>query len=282
LSAPGFVALFRDGQELWDEQEVVVLQTVAAALSNTFAREELFNQVQQTLSETEALYRGGAALSEASTYQEILDVLLGNTVLGEQSNSATLQIFDRPWVEDQMPAYADVVAYWSNDGNRTIQQRYMVEEFPSALDVMRDGTPLFIEDLSQDNILDRRAHALFRRALGARSLVIVPLVVGGQRVGYLHTDFRIAKRFPESVRRRLISLAQQAAIAVLNIRQLQASEARVRREQLIREVTGRIQASTDVRGVLQVAVRELGRAFGTSHNRIQFHPSRTDEDQDAR
>lgn len=280
--APGFIAIFRDSQELWEEQEIVVLQTVAAALSNTFAREELFNQVQQTLSETEALYRGGAALSEASTYQEILDVLLGYTVLGQGSHSATLQIFNRPWLNNQVPDHADVVAYWSEDGGQSIQRRYMVDEFPSALEVMRAGSPLFIEDLQQDDVLGRRAHALFERVMGARSLVIVPLVVGGQRIGYLHTDYQDVRSFPESTRRRLISLAQQAAIAVLNIRQLQASEARVRREQLIREITGRIQESADVRGVLQIAVRELGRAFGTSHNRIQFRPSDEDADHDGR
>lgn len=280
--APSFMALFRDESNLWEEQEVVVLQTVAAALSNTFAREELFNQVQQTLSETEALYRGGAALSEASTYQQILDVLLANTVLGEGSHSATLQVFNRPWLPDQVPDHAEVVAHWADDGNQEIQRRFRVEEFPSSSEVMHMGAPLFIEDLREDKILGRRAHALFRRALGAQSLVIVPLVVGGQRIGYLHTDYREVREFPESARRRLISLTQQAAIAVLNLRQLQASEARVRREQLIREITGRIQASADVQGVLKVAVRELGRAFGTSYNRIQFRAPDEDEDENGR
>jgi GAF domain-containing protein len=117
--------------------------------------------------------------------------------------------------------------------------------------------------------------------MGAKSVVIVPLVVGGQRIGYLHANYDHIQTFSEGQRRRLGSLAQQAAIVVLNIRQLRATQARVRREQLIRQITGRIQEAPDVDGVLQAAIQELGRAFGTSRNRIQFRPpQRTDEDGD--
>jgi GAF domain-containing protein len=67
----------------------------------------------------------------------------------------------------------------------------------------------------------------------------------------------------------------------MNIRQLRATQARVQREQLIRQITGRIQEAPDVDGVLQTAIQELGRAFGTSRNRIQFRPPREIEDNGA-
>jgi GAF domain-containing protein/HAMP domain-containing protein len=278
LGAPSFVALFREETELWSEQEVAALQTVAAALSNTLAREQLFEQVQETLSETEALYRGGAALSEAGTHNDVLGVFLEHTLLGKHSQTASLHLFDRSWIGGELPEYSEVVAYWSQNPLAEFKRRYRLEEFPISIPVMQRGVPMFIEDLDVDNPLDRRAQALFRRAVGARSLVIVPLVVGGQRVGYLHADYSEPQVFTEPARRRLTSLAQQAAISVLNIRQLQATEARVRREQLIRQITARVQESPDVEGVLQTAVQELGRAFGTSRSRIQFHPALRDDD----
>jgi len=270
---PGFVGLFREGAELWREQEVVALQTVAAALSNTLAREHLFDQVQETLSETEALYRGGAALSEARTFNDILQVFLEHTVLGEGSQTATMQLFDHAWSGERTPEYSEMVAHWSEHPPAAIRRRYRVQKFPVALQVMQEGTATFVEDLEIDNPLDRRIQALFRRAIGARGLVIMPLVVGGQRIGFLHADYPEPHEFTEEAQRRLMTLAQQAAIAVLNIRQLQETEARVRREQLIRQITARIQESPDVEGVLQTAVQELGRAFGTSRSRIQFRPT---------
>jgi len=274
---PGFIGLFRDRDEVWSEQEVVALQTVAAALSNTLARERLFNQVQETLSETEALYRGGAALSEARTYNDILQVFLEHTVLGDGSQTATMQLFDHAWAGGRLPEYAQIMAHWSEHPPASIRRRYLVEKFPVAMRVMENGAPAFVEDLDADNPLDRRIRALFRRTAEARGLVIMPLVVGGQRIGFLHADYSEPHTFTEAAQRRLETLAQQAAIAVLNIRQLQETEARVRREQLIRQITARIQESPDVEGVLQTAVQELGRAFGTSRSRIQFRPTSRDE-----
>lgn len=274
---PGFLALFRDTVELWHEQEIVALQTVAAALSNTLARETLFQQVQDTLRETEALYRGGAALSEASTYEGILEVLLAHSVLGREVRTATVLLFDRPWNGEQRPAYAEVVAQGGmhrrgEEPEAELRRRYRLDGFPMTLQVMQDGSPVFVEDLETDTILDRRAHALFGRVMGARSVVLMPLIVGGQRIGFIHAGYAYPQAFSEAERRRLVSLVQQAAIVVLNIRQLRATEARVRREQLIRQITGRIQEAPDVDGVLQTAVREIGRALGTSRNRIQFGP----------
>ncbi len=270
VDCPGFIALLRTADMLWSDQEVVALQTAAAALSNTMARERLFEQVQQTLSETEALYRSSAALSEANTYQAILDVLLNHTVLGENSGDVTLQLFSSTWSETQIPEYAEVVAYWAREDRQHIRERYYVQEFPSSVPIIREGAPVFIEDVARDPILDRRARAMFSRALGAASLILLPLVVGGQRIGYIHATYLERQTFTEKSRRQLGNLAQQAAIAVLNILQLSATEARVHREQLIRQITSRIQEAPDVEGVLQTAIRELGRAFSTSRNRIQF------------
>lgn len=268
---PGFILILRKSRRLWDEQEVVALQTVAAALSSTMAKEQLFSQVQQTLSETEALYRGSAALSESNTYKSILDVLLTHTVLGKGSADVSLQLFSNMWSETTIPEYAEVVAYWSNEEWNHIRERFYIKDFPSSIDIIRNGVPLFIEEVARDENLDRRARAMFHKALGAESVILVPLVVGGQRVGYIHATYPERQNFSEQAKRQLTNLVQQAAVAVLNIQQLRATEARVRREQLIRQITGRIQQAPDVEGVLQTAIRELGRTYSTSRNRIQFH-----------
>jgi GAF domain-containing protein/HAMP domain-containing protein len=276
MEYPGFIALLRDSDVLWENQDVVTLQTTAAALSNTMARERLFNQVQQTLNETEALYLGGAALSESNTYQSILNVLLNHTILGKDSADVTLQLFNSMWSESHIPEYAEVVAYWSEEERIHTRDRFYVNDFPSSVEIIRKGAPTYIEDIVKDPRLDRRARAMFNKALGAQSVILVPLVVGGQRVGYLHATYPERQSFSSQDRRQLASLSQQAAIAVVNIQQLRATEARVRREQLIRQISSRIQEAPDVEGVLQSTIRELGRAFSTSRNKIQFQMPKRD------
>ena len=184
------------------------------------------------------------------------------------------------------------MAYWPMGESIQIRARYAGRKFRALLRALEAGAPVFIEDLGkvgldrphtdeppdparESLVLDRRALALFRRALGAESVVFVPLTVGGQKIGFLHADYASPRTFSDAARRRLVSLAQQASVAVLNLRQLRETEARVRREQLIRRITGQIQEAPDVEGVLKTAVMELGRAFGTPRGRILFREPET-------
>ncbi len=273
VAPPGFIVLGREAEDyLWSDEEILPLQTAAAALSNTIAREALFNQVQTSLEETEALYQGSADLNRANSYDEILEVLRQYTILGVNSSNVSIQLFDQMWTSEQEPEYAEVVAHWSPESGAASARhtRYRIDEFPSARVFMSRAVATYLEDLERDEFLDRRGRALFMRVLGAKSMALVPLVVAGQKIGYVNGIYPQRMKFAEHERRRLESLAQQAAIGVMNIRQLQAIEARARRERMIREITERIQAAPDVEGVLQVALREMGRALGAPRSRIQF------------
>jgi GAF domain-containing protein len=119
--------------------------------------------------------------------------------------------------------------------------------------------------------------------LHAHSLIVAPLVAAGQKIGYIQATYIEAIGLTERNLRQLESLTRQAAIAVQNIRQLETIEARAQRERTIREITERIQQAPDVQGVLQAAVREVSRAFGTSRSRIQFRaPRRYYEEEPSR
>jgi GAF domain-containing protein len=267
-----------DADNAWQEEEIVAMQTAANALSNTIARERVFEEVQASRTETEALYRGSAELNLAQTYDGILNVVREHTALGEGAHHITLQLFDRPWTDDQEPDYSEVVAHWTTTGISALRQRYRLEEFPLARIIARDAGMTLIDDLEHDSRFTRRNRALFIRIYGAKSVLFLPLVASGQRIGFLNAMYPEQVRFSDQERRRLESLTQQAAIAAQNRLQLLTIEARVNRERMIREITERIQAAPDVQGVLQAAVRELGRAFGTPRNVIQFRPPQASED----
>ncbi|HOU12575.1 MAG TPA: GAF domain-containing protein [Anaerolineae bacterium] len=270
---PNIILLGRaDADNVWLEEEIVAMQTAAATLSNTIARERVFQEVQASRTETEALYRGSAELNLAQTYDGILNVLRTHTILGQGAHHMTLQLFDRPWTDEDEPQYAEVVAHWTTTGTSALRQRYWVADFPTSRELVHNAGVILLDDLEHNPLLSRRNRALFSRVYGAKAVVLVPLIASGQRIGFLHAMYPQAVTFSEQERRRLESLTQQAAIAAQNRLQLLTIEARVNRERMIREITERIQAAPDVQGVLQAAVRELGRAFGTSRNRIQFRP----------
>jgi GAF domain-containing protein len=171
-----------------------------------------------------------------------------------------------------------VVAHWTTTEAHALRQRYYLAEFPLVKTIVDSPGLTLLEDIDHDPRFTRRNRALFARIYGAKSILFVPLVASGQRIGFLNAMYPEPVRFSDQERRRLESLTQQAAIAAQNRLQLLTIEARVNRERMIREITERIQAAPDVQGVLQAAVRELGRAFGTPRNVIQFRPPQASQE----
>lgn len=266
-TVPGFVGILDLEQEReWAKEVRVVMRTVGAALSSTLAREWLFKQVQDALTETEVLYKTGSALNTAQSYDDILAALRSHTILGQGAHDVTIEFYDRPWTETERPEWIEILARWGQLPPEKVRQRYHVDKIDILLFADRVEV---VEDLPNDSRLDSRTRDFFFKYLGARSAVFVPLLVGGQRIGTIIALYPEPTTVSEVEQRRLMNLAAQAAMAIQNRYQLQATEARARREQLAREIIGNIQSAADVQGVLQTAARELGRALRTPHTSIQ-------------
>jgi GAF domain-containing protein len=63
-------------------------------------------------------------------------------------------------------------------------------------------------------------------------------------------------------------LVDRLSIATDNAQLFEQSQRLVERERLINEITRKLSTQTDVRQILQVAVRELGQALGTTETNI--------------
>lgn len=66
------------------------------------------------------------------------------------------------------------------------------------------------------------------------------------------------------------AVATQAALALENARLVEESQSSAAREHLLAEITGRVWSSTTIDGILQIAVRELGRALDVSEATIEL------------
>ncbi|MGB9897688.1 hypothetical protein, partial [Thermanaerothrix sp.] len=75
---------------------------------------------------------------------------------------------------------------------------------------------------------------------------------------------------PEETLRLLNSIAERIGLALENARLLEMMRARAEREHLVSELGSRVQAATDVEGILRAAALEIGRTMGVSEVLVQL------------
>ncbi len=266
----GALSVQSTSQAAFSHEDITTLQTMADQLANAIQNARLFEQTQEALAETDALYRASAELNTAQSYEDILTALRQHTMVGQRAHNVSLNLFDRPWTGDQIPEWIEVLAGWSQDAQEAVSSRYPMSAFPSAAQFLRPDAPTFIEDVANDPRLDDNTRAFYIERFGVRCAIFSPLVVGGQWIGYINASYQEPTTFPEAEIRRLTAISGQAAVVVQGLRQLQEIQARARREALIREITGKIRTSTDLETILQTTVTEVSRALGTSHGAIRL------------
>ncbi len=155
-----------------------------------------------------------------------------------------------------------MVTRWSKLPGSAVMPRYPLSAFPSAEELLHRDSPTLIEDVMSDPRLDDNVRSLYTERFQAHSTIFVPLVLGNQWVGYINAIYPQKMTFPDQDVRRIIALSRQAAVAIQSILLLEATQARARREQALREIAAKVRSSADVDIVMKTAVQEVGRALG--------------------
>jgi putative methionine-R-sulfoxide reductase with GAF domain len=101
-----------------------------------------------------------------------------------------------------------------------------------------------------------------------KSEIAVPITAGEQVLGVLDVQHNIKDGLSEEDAKVLQSIALQTAIALRNIQSFSETRKRAEHETLVSSIGQKIQGSTSVEEVLQVAARELGLALGSKQTRI--------------
>jgi GAF domain-containing protein len=70
------------------------------------------------------------------------------------------------------------------------------------------------------------------------------------------------------------TITQQMIIALENLRLLNDSQRRARREEIIREISSKIRGATTVEDILKATVAELSQVLGTSRGGIALNINR--------
>jgi GAF domain-containing protein len=129
--------------------------------------------------------------------------------------------------------------------------------------------PLLIEDTNGNDphLTDQLRREL--TLMNIKSLVALPLSTFQSRLGFLLVAYRTqSKTFTPQQIKFYTTVAQQMVAALENLRLLNASQRRARREEIIREITGKIRGATTVEDILQTTVMELSKVLGASRGGI--------------
>ncbi|NKQ35578.1 MAG: GAF domain-containing protein [Chloroflexi bacterium] len=247
---------------LFTEADQRLFDSIANQAASVVYNRMLFKQTDEALSETAALYQASADINAATTFDDIINALRHHTILGHNINNLSFNYFDRPWTENEPPEWVEVVTHWSTLPDSAVMPRYPLSAFPSAEKLLHRDAPTIIEDVLNDPRLDDNVRTLYAERFQANSTIFVPLVLGNQWVGFINAIYPQKMTFPDEELRRIIALSRQAAVAIQSIRLLEATEARARREQALREIAAKVHRSADVDVVMRTAVQEVGKALG--------------------
>lgn len=98
----------------------------------------------------------------------------------------------------------------------------------------------------------------------------VPILSGQEVLGVLDVQHNIVGGLDQTDADLLRSIANQVAVALRNARLYEDAQRQAAREILVNDINQKILSTTTMKEALQVAVRELGRASGSSGTRVQL------------
>lgn len=239
-----------------------VLDRMALALDNA----RLFNQTQDSLSETARLYDASQLIADATTSVDLANRLL--SLMGDVEAVDRAMLYTLADPDEQGPSrQALYVGYYE-------EQEDGVTIFEMADRLQTDDPALRgIEGVAKDGdvVDDVREVAEPLGVTGADviSQAVFPLVSGGQTLGWLVLqNRRMAGAFPADDVRFFQTVADQSATVLSTARLLDQTAARARRLQAVNEVTRSSTSILNVDVLMPIVVNQVANAFGYYHVQI--------------
>ncbi len=247
-------AMMHASRRVLRPDEIQLAQSIIAQASTAIQNARLFRQVQESLKETEALYSASAELNTAATYDDIVDVLIRYTLLGNNAQNVSLNWFDTPWEPGKRPRAVLVLARRSQLPPEALANNYPLDAFPSADKILFPDRPTIIEDVATCPDLGENVRALYARRFKAVSTIFAPLVIAGQWVGYVNAIYQQPTRFPKEEVRRLAALTNQAAVAVQNLRGLETTRQQAQDATLLFRATQNLVQAQSEQSIFEAAL----------------------------
>jgi len=273
----GAIVVARSSVGFFPDRQVALLKTFADQAVIAIENVRLFTELQE---KNQALTQAHAQVTEAleqqtatseilrvissspTDVQPVFDTIVRSAMRLLGGFSATLRQLDG----DRL----DLVAFstTSESGDEALKNRLSqlsLAHDPMYAQVVRDRAPLFAIDTETDPRVGPRRREV-ARARGYRSLLIVPMQSGGGVIGAIAVTRRERGPFTEQQIALLQTFADQAVIAIENVRLFKELEQRNRDLTATGEILQVISRSpTDVQPVFDAIARQAMRLCSASY-----------------
>jgi GAF domain-containing protein len=257
----GGILVGRDEPSTYEEKLLGNLRTLASQAAITIENLRLLDETQQRAQELESLNEVG---------QVIASILDPQALIREIAD-----ITKARFGHDYVGIFTTVDHQLIFEGGSTIGEsttrlergcmQFDIRRPGIPTDAARTGEPVLVNDVRQDP-----RYTTVPELSETRSKLVVPIEIKGRVIGVLDVERDEPFAYAQTDVVLLQSLANQAGVAIENARLFQNAERAAWREQLARQIMGKVQAATDVENILQVAVRELGQALRTPRAVVQL------------
>jgi PAS domain S-box-containing protein len=237
----------------FDDDEVRTLSVVGNQLAVAVQNASLFEQAQDALAQTEALYAGSDLVVRATTAGEVLDALVETTAL-QRLDRANIFFFEHPW-GDKSPETAMVAAVWERSGGESlvpIGTVYPLDRIP-AVGLLAKGGPIILRDILADERIDESTQTALLE-LGMRSTVGFRLEAGGQWFGFATGQSSEVLDITEDDARQINSLVDQASTVLESIRLFERTQEALAQTEVLLIGSERVSHATTINEVLEATV----------------------------
>jgi PAS domain S-box-containing protein len=261
--AIGYVSL-REPQAYRGEAAEII-EAVTDRLSAHLENLRLSEQTERALAEVEALYEASTQVIQAKSINETLQALVYNSSF-RRFDRVTLLFFDRPWTQER-PEFMTPIALWERDNEHPAiapGTYYTLEQFP-VISLFSADQPTILTDIAADERADGNTRMLLVEELGMRSLVVFPLVVGGQWLGVITGQAYTTLSLNETDIRQLKSLTDQAATVIQTQRLFEQTQQTLKLTERLFEAGRRLNTAVDLQAAIAAVVestplQEINRA----------------------
>ena len=243
-----------------------LMNTIVASASVVLDNQMLLQQIQSTLNETSTLYQASRALIEVDNVQEIVDVIV-NYLIEPHVNLVFIAVLERSeW--DEEGSLLEIAASWSPDGDVELTGVTLTpDQFP-AWSLLATDQVITIADIYDENLdLDIMEQASIE-SLDARSVVIMPLRVGGHGLGAMWIGSREPFNYNDQHVRIFQSFAEQTSLSLEASRLVEQIERRARQLQTSAEISQRASQLLDLNVLLPQVVDLIQKQFSYDHVQI--------------
>ncbi|MBP7688339.1 MAG: GAF domain-containing protein, partial [Thermoflexales bacterium] len=192
------------------------LQIFAAQAAVALENAQLFDAAQQRLKELAALFDGSRAMTASLDRTTVLNTITQR--LCQAVDATSVYVLSVDLVASVVHMLAEYFSPAANELERVsdLGATYRLDDLPDTLEALRQGQPsiTMIDDPQAESVAVKQLHTY-----GGQSSLRVPMNVAGKIRAYaVIWDSRSARRWTEAEIRLCQTLANQAAVALENVR----------------------------------------------------------------